>query len=181
MDHYELEMVRNRSNGPNLSLTFGFNDQWDQAIESWDSRGQLLPVRLGVQNRSDVVVESMLIDLCITRSDPDLDQIPFFVNAGQAIYRHELPDTYQPRTSRPYFQLYWNPSSPKIAARYTPIFKMSNPLCITQFHINDRSFLTFACRIQAPNMMAKGYVVSVGLNDYQDIVCGVQETKLQIL
>ena len=181
MDHYELEMVRNRSNGPDLSLVFGFTDQWAQAIESWDSRDPLLPIRLGVQNHSEVAVESMLIDLCITRSDPEFSQIPDFVNAGQAVYRHDLPNTYQPQTGRPYFQLYWNQSSPMIVPRYTPIFKMSNPLFITQFHIKDRSHLTFACRIQAPNMAAKGYIVNAGLNNYMDMVMTVQETKLQIL
>ena len=34
MEHYEIDMVRNRNVGPDLNLVFGINDRWETSMSN---------------------------------------------------------------------------------------------------------------------------------------------------
>ena len=61
MEHYEINMVRNRDIGPNLKLSFGFNDRWEQ--ECRNDNQQEATLFVGIQNDANSVAEAALVEL----------------------------------------------------------------------------------------------------------------------
>ena len=50
MEHYEINMVRERHQGPDLKLVFGINDRWESSLsplECLNSRGEEAVVHVG--------------------------------------------------------------------------------------------------------------------------------------
>lgn len=87
MEHYEIDMVRNRNVGPDLNLVFGINDRWETSMsnsEFLSQRGKEVQIHTGVQNAGDGVADSALIELGLW---PDTNS-----EAMMRIYRGEFPD-----------------------------------------------------------------------------------------
>ena len=68
MEHYEINMVRERHQGPDLKLVFGINDRWEPSLsnlESLSSHGEELVVHVGICNAADNIAEPALIEIVL--------------------------------------------------------------------------------------------------------------------
>ena len=178
MQHYEIELVRNRNVGPNIKLNLGFDRNWNQIIyyDRWDNTKHV--VHIGLQNHSVAVVESVLIELWAQKENYSYDSMSHFKRAGANRIRHQHQEISSPTTELQYFQLHWNPSNFGLRDVYAPIFKLTDPLHVTQFPINGPSVL-FG-RLQAPRMEPKGYVVKIGGPDIGNLTMEMFESTVEI-
>ena len=82
MEHYEIGMVRNRNIGPHLKLVFGVDERWQKGLRklgrTYQPTGRL-SIHLGIQNASNSVAESALIELGVV---PDVTLPPPFRTLG---------------------------------------------------------------------------------------------------
>ena len=173
MEHYEINLVRNRNVGPDLKLVFAFNDRWEMSLPYSDIGSPPVPIQIGIHNAANSVAESALIELFVV---PKGQQLPtpfehrgdryvgWYDNAWQQLFKGLIPD----------HKLSWNAWNTELTGRYEPIYKTQEPFLVTKFdwtlerndsvvyergetrvipgnHLFRRCFW----RIQAPNMMPK--------------------------
>ena len=187
MDHFEVEMVRNRTIGPNLKLAFGLNDQWDSTLSNAEylaRRGEEVRIHVGIQNTRNCMVEAALIELGLYH--------PHDMDANAKIVQGEAPKGIFPVEFEPVVirkitcdnegewgflngvtvalgQLSWNGANPGLAGRYSPVFKTETPVPVTALNmrgvtmVNGIASLHAACfwRIQAPNMKTTTGIVGL--------------------
>ena len=178
MDHYEVDMVRNRTIGPKLNLAFGLNHRWETMLSNSEylaRRGREVQVHVGIQNTQAAVAEAALIELglCPVTSIDDFDKIS----------QGEMPGGILPIQFRPlgirnvnctkvgglsfpngvpvaWGQLSWNGANSSLVGEYSPIFKTETPFPVTVLNmrgvtmVNHIPTLHAICfwRIQAPSM-----------------------------
>ena len=186
MEHYEINMARNRNVGPDLELVFGVNDRWEPRLSGhgiYEHRNKEIQVHIGVQNGANAVAESALIELgvCPYTNDPMM----------RRIYNGEFPEDLFPTSfarigirrakwasprglpdldgvNVAWGQLFWNGSNSALAGRYAPIFKTQTPLPVAVvpmkgvYHLHQFPQIAFCVwRVQAPNMVPRKGVVEV--------------------
>jgi hypothetical protein len=178
MEHYEIELVRNRSLAPDLRLVFGINDRWEREMSNSDylaRAGRELRVHVGVQNSSNAVAESALIEFGVWPLEDS--------DAMMKIVRGEFPDGVIPDPFLPvgirnitwdaadsqlahrgesvaWSRMFWNDSNPALAERYAPLFRTDLALPVAVVNLRNvhwsrsvpRLFALFFWRIQAHNM-----------------------------
>ena len=180
MDHYEVDMVRNRAAEPNLELTFGLNDRWEASLSNVEylaRQGEEVEIHLGIQNTRNTMAESALIELGLfLAKDSDAlhkmwqGEIPPGLMPNQfrlgGIRKISWSKAGSPLPSNGYpvvwGQLSWNGANQSLAARYSPLFKTETPFPVAVLDMNkvfiqngipDSHAVCF-WRIQAPNMKA---------------------------
>ena len=187
MDHYEVDMVRNRTIGPNLKLAFGLNHRWETRLSDSEylaRRGREVQIHVGIQNTQASVAEAALIEfgLCPVTSTDDFDKIS----------QGEMPDGILPIQFRPlgirnvnctkvgglsfpngvpvaWGQLSWNGANSSLVGEYSPIFKTETPFPVTVLNMrgvpmfNHIPTLHAICfwRIQAPSMKTTSGIVEL--------------------
>ena len=196
MDHYEVEMVRNRTMGPNLKLAFGLNDQWETTLSNTEylaRRGEEVRIHVGIQNMRNCMVEAALIELGLYH--------PNEMDASAKIAQGEVPKGIFPVEFEPVVirkitcgkegywsflngvrvalgQLSWNGANPGLAGRYSPVFKTETPVPVTVLNmrgvamVNGIASLHAACfwRIQAPNMKTTTGIVGLQTGNHTSTI-----------
>ena len=90
MEHYEINMVRDRYLGPDLRLVFGFSHRWDTHITETDCdryEGVEIRIHVGIQNAANNAAESALLELGVYPDDR---------KARTMMRRGEIPDGLLP-------------------------------------------------------------------------------------
>ncbi len=203
MEHYEINMVRDRHLGPDLSLVFGFNHRWETNISESDCfscQGQEIRIHVGIQNGANDPAESALIELGIFPANWEARRT---IRGGQ-IPIGLLPESFETVGLRTvhsgvrrnlqvvWNQLWWNGSNTRLAGRYGPIFRTEAPLPVAEVPMVGvpievySSFRhdAFLCwRLQAPGMEPRkgGVWLSVGypgpLSD-PSLICEDEEWEM---
>ena len=182
MDHYEVDMVRNRTRGPNLKLVFGLNDRWETRLSNAEYLariGEEVQVHVGIQNTQNSMAEAALIEVGLY---PSTDMDTFDKIAQREVPKGIFPVEFQPvgvrevsRLSFPnrmtvvWGQLSWNSANPRLAGRYSPVFRTETPFPMSVLNMRgvtiSDSFpkLLAACfwRIQAPSMKTTAGIVNL--------------------
>ena len=187
MEHYEIELVRSRSFGPDVRVVFGVNDRWATSLSNLEylsRREQEVQIHVGIQNVGNAVADSALIELGLW---PNTN-----CDAMMKIYQGEFPDGIFPPVFKPvgirnikwegarfqlpidglpvvWSQLFWNGSNRELAGSYAPIFKTESPLPVatlnmkgvTVTHSVPRVFAFCFWRVQASNMQPKEGILEV--------------------
>ena len=179
MEHYEINMVRERSLAPDLKIQFGLNEPWRKDLLDNPSRGLGAELLVGIRNSGNAVAESALVEIgyCPYSSDYLMNQLivgavpddllgEIFEQTG--IRRVEFNYTSRAGTERQtisaaWGQLNWNGSNPKLAGEYSPIFKTEAPLLAARIPLSgistertSRSGLALVFwRLQAPGMQPR--------------------------
>ena len=158
MEHYEINLVRDRNLGADLKLVFGINDRWETSLSNSEyrsQRGKKVQIHMGVQNTGNAVAESALIELGLFPHTDD--------EAMMKIYKGEFPHDIFPTSFAPvgirqikwdspsielphdglpvaWGQLFWNGWNPGLAGRYAPIFQDRSPVarCGVEYERCDR-------------------------------------------
>ena len=191
MEHYEIELVRNRSFAPDLWLVFGINARWETEmsnLEYLSRRGEEFKIHVGIRNLANNVADSALIEFGIW---------PFEDGDAMAkMAKGEFPDGVIPAgflptevrnitwedDNRPlsrngisvaWSRLFWNDSNPALAGNYAPIFRTDLPWPVGAFTLRGTNVLRgrnglFALgfwRIQAHNMQPREGIVEVCSSD----------------
>ena len=178
MEHYEIEMVRNKSRGPDLELIFGIDDDWKKEI--YNNPANIIDgyARLGLKNKSDDVVEAALIELWTYNPQSDYIRIRAFKRSGMNNIKHGHSVIKSPMLGLSHFQLHWNLSNVDLQHTYAPIFKLSDPMLITLIPISPPCIL-FG-RVQAPRMSPRGYIISISRSHFGDLTMEVFESTVEI-
>ena len=163
MEHYEIGLVRARNIGPSLKLVFGLNEGWQKNLRrigsDYHPTGRH-PIHLGVQNTSNSVAESALIELGV---DGEMTLPAPFEYAGTQRVKCNHPDLYD--VLMRWFRVSWTASNPHLAGKYAPIFKTVSPIHVANFeHKFERQMRPWVWRIQASNMIPLTGVVSARQN-----------------
>ena len=163
MEHYEIGLVRNRHIGPDLKLVFGLDERWRKEIQSWEGGQDNPSIHLGVQNISNSVAESALIELGTVN---EIELPSPFKCAGDRLVNYESRGLRGVRMK--WHQVSWTASNSHIAGKYGPIFKTASPLHVADFSpTSSGTFLgPFVWRIQAPHMMPRTGLTHVGRDPY---------------
>lgn len=196
MEHYEINMVRDRFLGPDLRLVFGLDADWTSSL--WHTRhmrieGNEVFSFMGIQNFGNEVAESALIEVCINVATGD--------TRWSGIYQGQFPEGVFPSGFQPIgirkvksrdqgvdrflgegltvacSQLVWNPANSGLAGTYAPIFKTEDPFPVGKLnigqgptsHFPDSPFAYCLWRLQAPNMKTKLGIVEVYADPYRGI------------
>ena len=199
MEHYEINMVRERNSGPDLGLTFGLNDRWDISLLSEALSGNAnteIQIHVGITNARDTIPESVFMELAfyLTTNEQLWAQINLHKTFPPALF----PDTFEPIGLRdvewtltadgpttqtvkaPLACLSWNGFNPKLAGRYTPIFKTEQPFPVTRLscqgisisRLNQTGLAYIFWRLQAPSMRPRHGVVELNSSVYgPHLVC----------
>ena len=191
MEHYEINMVRNRRSGPDLRLTFGLDTEWARHLQRHgrqDSDGDDVKLHIGIHNFGNDVAESALIEICVNAV---IDG-----HNWDNIYDNRFPNAVFPQECTPLgvrkikgingedrilsdgltvasTQLCWNATTPGLAGKYAPLFKTESPWPVTALSIGKAPIaqsLTHPImycfwRLQASNMRTKEGIVTVSLNN----------------
>ena len=191
MEHYEINMVRERSLAPDLKIQFGLNEPWRKDLLDNPSRGLGAELLVGIRNSGNAVAESALVEIgYCPNSNDDLmnhlivgaipDNLLGEVFEQTGIRRVDFNYTSRAGTERQtisaaWGQLNWNGSNPKLAGKYSPIFKTEAPLLAARIPLSgistertSRSGLALVFwRLQAPGMHPrKGSVELRGLEGF---------------
>ena len=77
MEHYEINMVRERSLGPDLEIQFGLNEPWRKDLLDNPSRGLEAEPRVRLRNSGNAVAESALVEIgyCPYSNDNLMNQL----------------------------------------------------------------------------------------------------------
>ena len=175
MEHYEIGMVRNRNVGPLLKLVFGVDERWQKGLRKLGRSHQptgRLSIHLGIQNASNSMAESALIELGVV---PDVSLPPPFQDAGIQEVRCDNPHV----SGMPmrWHRISWDASNPHLAGKYGPIFKTVNPLHVAKFEHNfDSDTGLWIWRIQAPGMTP---VTGVATAHQAPLWFGIEEEDLR--
>ena len=196
MEHYEINMVKDRFLGSNLSLIFGLDANWETDL--WRSgrtkiEGNEIFSLMGIQNFGNEVAESALIEVCINVATGDV--------RWSRIYEGQFPEGIFPPGFQPMgirkvrcfdggadrslaegltvacSQVAWNPANSGLAGTYAPIFKTEAPFPIGRLNIGqgpvshsyDHPFAYYFWRLQAPKMKSKLGIVQVYADPYRGI------------
>ena len=189
MDHDEINMVRDRSLGPYLQLTFGLNDRWADQLTRWDlpdANAGEIEIHVGIRNVANEVAESALIDLGI--------HAPPASHSYDNIYRGQFPaemfpseftgivtrhvqcldedDSYLSHNSPlvALSSLSWNGTNQALSGIYAPLFKTADPWPVAKLSIGTPSrskipgpYGYWFWRVQAPGMQPKLGVETLSL------------------
>ena len=167
MDHYRIEMVRARMVGPNLSLTFGFNDRWERELRD---DAQEVTLFVGIRNDSNSVAEAALIELGVA-GDLAIDgygqeSLGPFTRVGAR--RVQMDPPYSGRFD--WYECYWPVDTQDTSIAYRPVFRTNLPLRVTRLSVKgpftqptqlDAVQGWLFWRIQSPNMAPKKGVTEV--------------------
>ena len=193
MEHYEINMVRNRSLGPDLRVIFGLDAEWARDLQPhWhqSTEGDEVKLHIGIQNFGNEVAESALIEICmnaVATKGHDWDNI----------YANQFPETVFPEEFTPLgvrkikaidgedrilsagitvasTQVLWNASTPGLAGKFAPLFKTEGPWPVAALNIgkvpSPRPFSGAIAycfwRLQASNMHRKEGIVTVSLSNW---------------
>ena len=170
MEHYEINMVRDRNTGPDLRLVFGLDGNWEKVKDIHNNiNDRRNTIYLGIQNVASSAAEAVLIELGISeggrapsadgRSDRILPSL--FRHTGHRTVRDDDKDI-----EVDWYDLRWPTDSV-----YRPIFGTVAPMYVSEFpfriensppHVFDgqgREFpylkRWFFWQVQAPNMSPK--------------------------
>ena len=190
MEHYEINMVRDRRLGPDLRLIFGLDMEWARDLKPHgrqSTEGDEVKLHIGIQNFGNEVAESALIEICL----------------NVATDGHEWSRIYEGRFPKEVFpegmtavgvrrikgidgddrfladgppvasaRLCWNASTPGLAGKYTPLFKTEGPWPAATLNIGKAPTGLLPCtlaycfwRLQASNMQTKEGIVTVALGN----------------
>ena len=199
MEHYEINMVRERNSGPDLGLTFGLNDRWDTSLVNEALFGRAnteIQIHVGITNARNTIPESVFIELAFYLTNNE--QLWTQINIDKTFPLDLFPDPFEPiglrdvewtptadgsspRTAKvPLAYLSWNGFNPKLAGRYTPIFKTEQPLPVTRLSCKGLSISRLTqiglayifWRLQAPSMRPRHGVVELDSSLYgPHLVC----------
>lgn len=163
MEHYEIEMVRNRAVAPNLEVIAGLTATWGQEIRldsSATSNKIEVPIHLGLRNIGSVMAEVALVEVGIFESNcpESLPRHMFYAQDRNISYvippglRHA---GYRVNDSIRWHHIRWNPNSMERA--YQPLFATLEPLHAAQFNFivdtgSQGIIGTWCWRVQAPQM-----------------------------
>jgi hypothetical protein len=187
MEHYEIELVRNRSFTPDLRLIFGLNDRWETEMsnsEYLSRRSEELQIHVGVRNSANAVADTALIEFGvwpfedseamtkIGRGEFPGGVIPSpFLPAGVRNITWDDPDGQLSRrgVGVAWSRMFWNDSNPALAERYAPIFRTDLALPVAVLNLRNvnwsrglpRLFALCFWRIQAHNMEPREGIVEV--------------------
>ena len=187
MDHDEINMVRDRSLGPYLKLTFGLDDRWTDRMHHWyptDTASRGVEIHIGIQNLANGVADSALIDLALfaVAEGHSWDNIyqnqfpvgvfpPEFKKVG--IRRVQCHDEDDPILSSQRLlvalgHLSWNGTNQALSGTYAPLFKTADPWPVTRVNIGtprqmQGPFAYCFWRVQAPRMQPKLGVAKIGV------------------
>ena len=196
MDHYEVEMVRDRTMGPILKLAFGLNDRWQTSLSNAEylaRHGDEVQIHVGIQNTQDCMVEAALIELGLYHRND--------MEANAKIAQGEVPKGIFPVEFEPVVirkitcakegdwgflngvtvalgQLSWNGANPSLAGRYSPVFKTEAPIPVTVLDmigvtmVNGIPSLHATCfwRIQAPGMRTTTGIVGLQTGNHTSTI-----------
>ena len=187
MEHYEINMVRDRNLGPDLKLVFGINNRWETSFsesEYLSHRREEVQIHMGVQNTRNSVADSALIelglyppdDLTLVKGEFPSDIFPAqFAPIGIRNVKSDNEHIKSLHDGLPvaWSQLFWNGANPKLAGKYAPIFKTEAPLPVAVLNmrgvtISRSSYRVFAFgfwRLQAPNMQTRKGSLELGSGD----------------
>ena len=185
MEHYEINLARNRNLGPDLRLIFGVNGRWEQRISGhhriFDLEDEVVQVHIGIRNDSDTVAESALIEIGLSpMSDASImnrlrggefpDELfpPSFARSGIRMAQWKYEQGENRRVNVAFGQLSWNGSNSELSGSYAPIFKTETPLPVAVvtmkgvYH-SPRSPQVGYCfwRLQAPSMAPRKGIATV--------------------
>ena len=182
MEHYEINMVRERHQGPDLKLVFGINDRWESSLsdpEYLSLRGKDAVVHVGICNAADNIAESALIEIGLwpntngeAMRDIHTGQFPdgVFPGSFQPVgLRRVRWDDRVGEVSVAWSQLYWNGSNPKLGGSFAPVFRTEAPIAVAKIPMvgvpispyNRRIFAFLCWRLQAPGSRPKKGVVEL--------------------
>ena len=187
MEHYEIELVRNRSFTPDLRLIFGLNDRWETEMsnsEYLSRRSEELQIHVGVRNSANAVADTALIEfgvwpfedreaiMKIGRGEFPGGVIPApFLPAGIRNITWDDPDGQLSRSGVgvAWSRMFWNDSNPALAERYAPIFRTDLALPVAVLNLQNvnwlrglpRLFALCFWRIQAHNMEPREGIMEV--------------------
>ena len=182
MEHYEINMVRERHQGPDLKLVFGINDRWESSLSNLEylsSHGAEAVVHVGICNAADNIAESVLIEIGLW---PDTN-----VEAMNKMWTGQFPDGVFPESFQPvglrhvswddrksevvvaWSQLYWNGSNPKLGGSFAPVFRTEAPIDVGKIpmvgvplsHHARRTFAFLFWRLQSPGSRPRKGVVEL--------------------
>ena len=133
MEHYEINMVRERDTTPNLKLVFGLDEHWRKENRIVDLSDDFA-IYIGVQNYDLSVVEAAYIELGLfmfdridrtssTNAWPVRRLLRPFLDAGQRFFEEGASEL---RTD--WYELSW-----PIDGMYRPIFKKVSPTHVSHF------------------------------------------------
>ena len=191
MEHYEINMVRDRRLGPDLRLIFGLDTEWARILQPYgrqNTEGVDVELHIGIQNFGNEVAESALIEICVNGAVTD-------GHDWNNIYANQFPNAVFPEEFIPLgvrkikgidvedrflsdgptvasTQLCWNATTPGLAGKYAPLFKTEGPWPAATLNIGKAptprplSGPIAYCfwRLQASNMQTKEGIVTVSLN-----------------
>ena len=134
MEHYEINMVRDRDVAPNLKLVFGLSDRWEKQRHFY-ATGNITgndTIYIGMQNNGNAVVESALIELGMFEGlidprysgDANRRILDPFRNAGY--YTIKMDTEF----GAYWYDLYW-----PFDGLHKPIFGTLEPLYISKFDL----------------------------------------------
>ena len=185
MEHYEINMVRDRNLGPDLKLVFGFNDRWEtkeSTSEYLERRGDDVRVHIGIQNIANSVAESALIELGLYQPNGHSINVvgfgPFPANlystsfepAGTRVVIQDNHGNSSNGIPVAWSRLFWNGANSRLAGRYAPVFKTETPIPVELLTLESvtvggqaaRTVSYCFWRIQAPNTMPRLGGVEIG-------------------
>ena len=167
MDHYRIEMVRDRVVGPSLSLAFGFNDRWERQISD-DT--QEVTIYVGITNDSNAVAEAALLEFGVagnlTIDGFGQESLGPFTRVGARRVQKDPPYS----GSFDWYECYWPVGSQDTSIAYRPVFRIDRPLLVTRLSVTgpftqrthyDEVQGWLLWRIQSPNMAPKQGVTEV--------------------
>ena len=191
MEHYEINMVRDRRSSPDLKLTFGLDTEWARHLRLQGRQnidGEDVKLHIGIQNLSVEVAESALIEICLNAVTDG--------HGWDNLYESRFPNAVFPSECTPLgvrkiraidgedrvlsdgltvasTQLCWNATTPGLAGKYAPLFKTESPwpaatLSIGRAPTSQSLAAPIAyCfwRLQASNMQPKEGIVAVSLSN----------------
>ena len=172
MDHYRIEMVRDRMVGPNLSLAFGFNDRWEREIRD---DVQEVTIYVGITNDSNSVAEAALLEIGVagnlTIDGLGQESLGPFTRVGARRVQRDPPYS----GCFDWYECYWPVGTQDTSIAYRPVFRINRPLLVTRLSVKgpftqsthlDAVQGWLFWRIQSPNMAPKKGVTEVVKGHY---------------
>ena len=207
MEHYEINMVRNRNVGPDLNLVFGVNDRWEcmlSAREFYARRNEEVRIHIGIRNDANAVAQSALIELGVSPYSNDSimgrienGECPSGFTPGSFAIEGNRRAKWDSQRQEPgpagvavvWSRLFWNASNPGVSGAYAPIFRTETPWPVAVvdmkgiYHRHTSPQIAFCVwRLQAPGMMTKKGIVelrssAISTAPYNHQVCITVEEK----
>ena len=182
MEHYQINMVRNRNIGPNLKMVFGLSERWEKKLSTLYTDDSVT-LHLGLRNDANVIAETALLELGIPRKAKDFELEgelgPFTQARGRTLRGTGLYDI-----EMDWYECRWPVRNGRWKNLEYPIFKTVDPIEICQVPLegpfygrppgDDRGFGYLAWRIQTPQATPKEGVKTIVLRSREDVL-GLEE------